>query len=427
MAPRPHVLLLGLVISLAAAEINSGHVAGVRIGWPESERRNTSFDQPFIFHLEGGCTVTVSDLEVRFHGCTFVKPPEEEKLHEEQEPELSLELLPAASGCTGVVCATSIFLGFSTHTWIGHSCAAPIVVKANPWTWTKVGFEATNNLPIGPGALRMETYSCSDPRPSSVTTDACSRASIQTEVKAGWNGPGTKYRIWKGAKTWPIRADCGPDPSGNVCWWFTQANTECARQQNPQVCPPPITSLAAFRNATGLVLKDSAPATWTCPRGWYGEGKFCDCHCGAFDPDCLELPNPSRGCNGTDVCLFPGDECMARNLTLMDRKLNRLTMDGLDVFDYDYTPQFAKYDPALPLFRLGGELWDCPFEYYGSGDGCDAAFCHGLLKDPDCAECWTEEDPDCQLLYSQTFARYNATVKAHTAAYRARPPPVFDF
>lgn len=40
------------------------------------------------------------------------------------------------------------------------------------------------------------------------------------------------------------------------------------------------------------------PATWTCPREFYGTNDGCDCSCGDVDPDCKGLNN-TCGCIGT--------------------------------------------------------------------------------------------------------------------------------
>ena len=56
----------------------------------------------------------------------------------------------------------------------------------------------------------------------------------------------------------------------------------------------------------GLCVAGPAPG-WICPIGTYGDGKVCDCGCGAIDPDCskgdLPVPNcPSNVCAPDGTC-----------------------------------------------------------------------------------------------------------------------------
>ena len=38
------------------------------------------------------------------------------------------------------------------------------------------------------------------------------------------------------------------------------------------------------------------PKFWTCPPEYYNDGRFCDCACGTFDPDCFMENASLRGC-----------------------------------------------------------------------------------------------------------------------------------
>ncbi|MBI3180002.1 MAG: hypothetical protein HYZ27_10100 [Deltaproteobacteria bacterium] len=48
------------------------------------------------------------------------------------------------------------------------------------------------------------------------------------------------------------------------------------------------------------------PAAWTCADLQYEDGYFCDCDCGAPDPDCARRDNPVLGCAPTDACAATG-------------------------------------------------------------------------------------------------------------------------
>jgi hypothetical protein len=234
------------------------------------------------------------------------------------------------------------------------------------------------------------------------------RMGVQYLVERGWNdGEKAKYRIWKGLKSCADisdRNDCAPNPGGNVCWHFTCNLVDCAIRKLPADAYAYSSSEAMAVPVSDFDLK---LINWTCPASYFGDGRYCDCNCGgATDPDCLgDLSLPSRGCPSDQLCLA-GDKCFSRELTIIDRKLLRAIDDGEDIFRPDYVTHFAPY-PARSSFLDsvwnffgGSSLWNCPWSYYGSDDGCDYK-CGGWLVDPDCKKCGGPEA--CAKSYAEMF------------------------
>jgi hypothetical protein len=111
-------------------------------------------------------------------------------------------------------------------------------------------------------------------------------------------------------------------------------------------------------------LPDPDPAAWTCGDAKKSDGQ-CDCGCGIPDPDCLGSGCSAPGCRTT--------ACDTRNGCSAT-----LTAQGDDCTKNPKT--------------LTNSTWTCPWDRYGSGDGCD---CGCGASDPDCndtgckdARCW---------------------------------------
>lgn len=300
-------------------------------------------------------------------------------------------LSPALLQGISTVCYTNFKILFitSTHSWIQHGSNTSIV--GGPAGYYKVGFEATNGLPIGKGGLRQETYSCTYPQPSTASQTQCARMAVQLLVERGWNdGKKAPYRIWEGAKACSQISDegnCEPNPSGNVCWTFTCNFVECALRK------------LGCHNQTALSDYAFPPEDWTCSPEKYADGERCDCGCGATDPDCvLDLTLPTRGCPRQDDICLPGNECLPREAVIMSRKLLELEVNGADAWDRGYLPRFAPpFDPDHPIRSVEG--WTCPVSYYGTNDGCDA-WCG--IQDPDCIHCGNH-DPHCVQRYTDWY------------------------
>ena len=268
------------------------------------------------------------------------------------------------------------------HTFVAHgtSCIPPDCAFTGPAAYDSVGFDTGSFIQIvGQGRLVQETYPCDDPQPSAVMTTQCAREAILLLTERGWP-ENAYYKVWRVAYycyNGIVEADCSPSPEGNVCWHFTCAVTDCAI---PKIGGYEYCSVTSFLEDVKSGERDP-PASWTCSRARYGDGHICDCACGASDPDCvMHLTAPTIGCNGTDVCVPPG-QCRPRDEVLMKRKWNRQFADEEPVFDKSYVPDFGFYSANQRHRRVPAQ-WTCPSAYYGSRDGCDL---NCGAPDPDCA------------------------------------------
>ncbi len=325
---------------------------------------------------------------------------------------------------TSVECMTAfkvLWILKTVHTWVYHSqsCNAPACQYSGPAQWDKVGYEASNRLVVGPGNLREETYTCSEPRMSSLTSMDCGRATVDYLVEAGWDGgwksPYVLSSGLSGCAGITSASSCKPSRISNVCWDFTCNWKDCARFKLPTVCPPLLQGEVLAKHRQSYV-----PDARKCAREGYSDGQYCDCGCGEWDPDCWNQTRPIRGCPASRVCTYPGRECADRNFTLTDRKLVHYLADGVDVWRSDYRPDFGYYEPYSSHFlvdgKRGGALslnnghqhtlgferrvgerlvpneWTCPPEYYGSYDGCDSDM---RVWIPGHAGCGPVRDPDC--------------------------------
>ncbi|KAL9641528.1 hypothetical protein ABK040_013449 [Willaertia magna] len=95
------------------------------------------------------------------------------------------------------------------------------------------------------------------------------------------------------------------------------------------------------------------PSNWSCSPLSFGSGDGCDCNCGAWDPDC----------NVKSATLFNCPKSGSYKCS------NTTSQNGVCV------SQFAPNGAPIP------SDWNCPADYYGSGDGCD---CGCGAWDPDC-------------------------------------------
>eukprot|EP01114_Cavostelium_apophysatum_P021585 TRINITY_DN7578_c0_g2_i1.p1 TRINITY_DN7578_c0_g2~~TRINITY_DN7578_c0_g2_i1.p1 ORF type:complete len:735 (-),score=109.60 TRINITY_DN7578_c0_g2_i1:129-2333(-) len=100
--------------------------------------------------------------------------------------------------------------------------------------------------------------------------------------------------------------------------------------------------------ADGNTCVSPVPASWQCNPVTYDDGEYCDCNCGAYDPDCddrnsilYNCPNHQYYCDNTGTCIANGT---ASNVP----------------------PE-----------------WTCDYQYYDGNDGCD---CNCGAYDPDCSD-----------------------------------------
>ncbi|MFW5878757.1 MAG: hypothetical protein ACOCVR_02970, partial [Myxococcota bacterium] len=81
--------------------------------------------------------------------------------------------------------------------------------------------------------------------------------------------------------------DCDDENQGVVCWGESITDPLCVE--------------------SGVCVPQSPPAEWTCHESFYNDGQWCDCECGAWDPDCsdssLSLWDPDETCV---ACDYPG-------------------------------------------------------------------------------------------------------------------------
>jgi hypothetical protein len=83
---------------------------------------------------------------------------------------------------------------------------------------------------------------------------------------------------------------------------------------------------------------------WSCSPAYYNDGEYCDCECGAYDPDCDDPGLPINGCLAEETCNQNG-ECVG--------------------------------DPGFP------PEWTCDGTDYNDGENCD---CECGTYDPDCGD-----------------------------------------
>ena len=92
------------------------------------------------------------------------------------------------------------------------------------------------------------------------------------------------------------------------------------------------------------VMPTCSGEKWTCSFDKYNDGRFCDCNCGVFDPDCNNFDLPTS-CADDFACILNNTE----DITTM----------------YCATPK----------------QWSCEPSAYGDGVTCD---CNCTVLDPDC-------------------------------------------
>lgn len=172
-----------------------------------------------------------------------------------------------------------------------------------------------------------------------------------------------------------------PLESANVCWSFCCSYyNRWYRWRHGPGTPILLGNVSTITNITDSSSTDEGSFpdnSWSCSANEYQDNDFCDCNCGAWDPDCDNITLPTRGCSASEVCLPPGG-CASRNQVVTERKL--MMPLSKNIWDSSYVPNFSFYDPLL-LTRSVPSAWICPQAYYDSADGCD---CRCGTWDPDC-------------------------------------------
>lgn len=141
-------------------------------------------------------------------------------------------------------------------------------------------------------------------------------------------------------------------------------------------------------------------AGWTCDPSYYDETTagaaepYCDCTCGAVDPDCSNAANPVAGCFEGQTCGATAEcEGVPTDWTCADDQFDGGAGNGCDCAcgtpdpDCDLMPAETVEGCAAGDTCSGGVClpagWACSPAYYGADDGCD---CGCGAPDPDCAD-----------------------------------------
>ena len=167
--------------------------------------------------------------------------------------------------------------------------------------------------------------------------------------------------------------ECGDDGCGGSCG-------ECAEGLTCQA---------------GTCTTSTGPGDWTCDPSYYDDGEFCDCDCGAPDPDC-DLPGAQVfGCADGETCVAGVCSGGGTGDWLCDPAYYG---DG-EFCDCDCGTSDPDCDlPGAQVFGCadgetcvagvcsgGGTTtptdWTCYPSYYGDGEYCD---CECGVPDPDC-------------------------------------------
>jgi hypothetical protein len=152
--------------------------------------------------------------------------------------------------------------------------------------------------------------------------------------------------------------------------------------------------------STGLSCLNGEPTepsnAWVCEDSFYGDGEYCDCGCGEFDPDCtdsLAIPtcnDAERACSAAGSCeLAPVDgwHCLPSRYDdgeSCDCNCGAPDPDCETTNDSSDCPAGEVCGDAGACVQPGGappEAWSCSADKYADGTFCD---CNCGALDPDC-------------------------------------------
>ncbi len=115
---------------------------------------------------------------------------------------------------------------------------------------------------------------------------------------------------------------CGDDGCGGSCGACTgqtpycgadgQCTSKCDKQCTGKSCGPDGCGGTCGTCAEGSACSFNSkcvPATWACPKGYYGDGVACDCSCSGADPDCADPKLTVYGCPSTKDACDPNGIC----------------------------------------------------------------------------------------------------------------------
>jgi cysteine-rich repeat protein len=144
----------------------------------------------------------------------------------------------------------------------------------------------------------------------------------------------------------------------------------------------------------------AVPPTWTCDPAYFGAQDYCDCGCGALDPDCPDVTaavcdycanagscfEQGMGCPGP---IEPTDNTVCRSCDEDadgDGACADVDCDDEDPAAFPNAPETC--DDGIDQDCDGVDApcapasWTCHWSYYGANDGCD---CGCGAVDLDCA------------------------------------------
>jgi hypothetical protein len=141
--------------------------------------------------------------------------------------------------------------------------------------------------------------------------------------------------------------DCGCSVADSDCRTGSCIDPGCVSMQ----CDACFTLSGSWKPCAA----DPDPNAWTCMPSQMSDG-LCDCGCGIPDPDCQ-----GKGCSGAG--------CRTSACDVRTGCTTAMITAGDDCSSVNPKP-------------LTNGTWTCPWDRYGSGDGCD---CGCGVPDPDCA------------------------------------------
>lgn len=156
----------------------------------------------------------------------------------------------------------------------------------------------------------------------------------------------------------------------------------------------PVPGGACITINSQAIAIDPPVAGWECSPDYYEDGEYCDCVCGAVDPDCTNAALPIDGCYEGQTCSTDGTQCEGVPTDWTCGATTFGTGDGCNclcgegILDPDCeaapTPA-AGCDAGETCGSTGACLptgWTCPDVFYEDGADCD---CECGAVDPDCS------------------------------------------
>lgn len=156
----------------------------------------------------------------------------------------------------------------------------------------------------------------------------------------------------------------------------------------------PVAGGACITINSQAIAIDPPVAGWECDPGYYEDGEFCDCRCGAVDPDCSNTALEVDGCYEGQTCSSDGLECEGVPTAWTCEPTKFGTGDGCDCLcgegiqdaDCEAAPTPAAGCEAHQTCGSNGACvpagWTCAGDFYEDGEYCD---CECGAVDPDCS------------------------------------------